>query len=381
MAGYTKYLFGLQDTMTSGLTFDSVDKVLVTYNNNTITLPVKTDSVTGDQWYSLSTTTNTNESTTLNFVFNKFIQYAGYGPVTVTVYYKAHLNEKAYVGASSNNINSVQAVYSNSPVWIPEGDNWNPDDPFHNQPVTTTTKKDAYVYTTSLKLQKRATGGVTPLSGAQFKIEGGSTYNAMFYVEEFVASGTEGSATRVDNKTYYKLTGDKGYTETAPTETTASSYALGEGKTYKNPDTYYLIQKVQTNSGEPANITCTTGPDGNIEINGLGAGEYTITEVSAPAGYSKLVNPIQVKIEFGEPESAGEGCTWTYSKCTDGTKRGDKPNYQGCANPITIINEAGSSLPSTGGIGTTIFYVVGSILVLGACIALITRRRMSKSSK
>jgi LPXTG-motif cell wall-anchored protein len=116
----------------------------------------------------------------------------------------------------------------------------------------------------------------------------------------------------------------------------------------------------------------------------LGAGEYTITEVSAPAGYSKLTKPIQVKIVFGEPDPAefSKGCTWTYYKCTDGTKLADgKPNYQSCTNPITVINEAGSALPSTGGIGTTIFYVVGSVLVLGACIALITRRRMNKATK
>lgn len=44
---------------------------------------------------------------------------------------------------------------------------------------------------------------------------------------------------------------------------------------------------------------------------------------------------------------------------------------------VTIANNKGSNLPSTGGMGTTIFYVVGSILVLGAAILLITKKRMS----
>ena len=46
-----------------------------------------------------------------------------------------------------------------------------------------------------------------------------------------------------------------------------------------------------------------------------------------------------------------------------------------------IKNKAGSTLPSTGGIGTTIFYVVGSVLVIGAAVVLITRKRMGKSDK
>lgn len=42
-----------------------------------------------------------------------------------------------------------------------------------------------------------------------------------------------------------------------------------------------------------------------------------------------------------------------------------------------VVNKSGSTLPTTGGMGTTIFYVVGSILVLGAAILLITKKRMS----
>ena len=44
-----------------------------------------------------------------------------------------------------------------------------------------------------------------------------------------------------------------------------------------------------------------------------------------------------------------------------------------------VINQSGSLLPSTGGIGTTIFYVLGGILVVGACVLLVVRKRMSKA--
>ncbi len=45
--------------------------------------------------------------------------------------------------------------------------------------------------------------------------------------------------------------------------------------------------------------------------------------------------------------------------------------------PTTVENESGAELPSTGGIGTTMFYVIGAILVIGAGVVLVTRRRMS----
>lgn len=48
---------------------------------------------------------------------------------------------------------------------------------------------------------------------------------------------------------------------------------------------------------------------------------------------------------------------------------------------VTIVNETGSTLPSTGGIGTTIFYVVGSLLIIGAGIVLVARKRMDKVSR
>ena len=44
-----------------------------------------------------------------------------------------------------------------------------------------------------------------------------------------------------------------------------------------------------------------------------------------------------------------------------------------------VVNKSGSTLPETGGIGTTIFYVLGSLLVVGAGVVLITRKRMGKS--
>ena len=96
----------------------------------------------------------------------------------------------------------------------------------------------------------------------------------------------------------------------------------------------------------------TSGTDGTVPaFTGLGPASYVLIEKVVPSGYNKAADqtfPIS-------------GADYTAA------------NLEQTAN---VTNQAGSVLPSTGGIGTTIFYIVGGILVIGAGIVLITRRRM-----
>ena len=85
-------------------------------------------------------------------------------------------------------------------------------------------------------------------------------------------------------------------------------------------------------------------------VRGLAPGTYYLEEVAVPGGYNKL--------------SAREPVTVT----ADAT----------AAVEITVVNNPGTELPSTGGIGTTIFYVVGGLLIVAAGVLLITRKRMSR---
>lgn len=119
---------------------------------------------------------------------------------------------------------------------------------------------------------------------------------------------------------------------------------------------------------EAVTIKATTDANGKIVFSGLAAGEYVIKEIKAPDGYNILSDDITVTISWKAPENDTDDCTWTYSenlKLTDGVAT------------ITVENGSGTELPSTGGIGTTIFYVVGGLLVVGAAIVLITRRRLA----
>ena len=112
----------------------------------------------------------------------------------------------------------------------------------------------------------------------------------------------------------------------------------------------------------------------------MGAGEYTITELLAPDGYNKLENPIAFTITYTAPEvepaEGTETCTWDTS--VSGVD-GSNVTFDSSTGlfKITVENNSGTTLPSTGGIGTTIFYIIGAILVIGAGVVLVTRRRMS----
>lgn len=114
-------------------------------------------------------------------------------------------------------------------------------------------------------------------------------------------------------------------------------------------------------------ITSTStkvGDKAYVYFDGLGAGTYYAKETSAPSGYVTLTDPI----------------SFTLSK---DTAKADNPatasvtetNY--LVNTTSVENTQGTELPSTGGIGTTIFYLLGALLVVGCGIVLIARRRMT----
>ena len=110
---------------------------------------------------------------------------------------------------------------------------------------------------------------------------------------------------------------------------------------------------------------------------GLSEGDYKLSETTTPAGYN-TIKDIEFTITCTEPTevtSATDVAAWESSKPTeiilqdDGTFKGE------------IENKTGSLLPETGGIGTTIFYVVGLALMLGAAILLITKKRMTAKAE
>lgn len=108
-----------------------------------------------------------------------------------------------------------------------------------------------------------------------------------------------------------------------------------------------------------ASTILTTNTQGKIEIDSLDADTYYLREIEAPAGYNGLGQDVEVKITGAT--KAEDSATLTYTTVV-----------------AEINNQSGTELPSTGGMGTTVFYILGSVLVLGAAVVLVTRRRMKE---
>lgn len=107
-----------------------------------------------------------------------------------------------------------------------------------------------------------------------------------------------------------------------------------------------------TTDAAAAGVTMTSNSDSALVLNGLDAGTYYLEETKAPDGYNKLTDPVTVTItEDGK-----------VNETTNGT--------------VYVSNNAGATLPSTGGMGTTLFYVIGGGLMVAAVVLLVTKKRM-----
>ena len=152
------------------------------------------------------------------------------------------------------------------------------------------------------------------------------------------------------------------YTMNGETETALADakFTLSKNSDGSNPialvsegNNVYRVAK----TGETGTVTeITTDATGKFTIKGLDADTYYLTETAAPAGYNKLAGPVTIVI--------GE----------NGVVNGTTEAPQG-VDEVKILNQSGTELPSTGGIGTTIFYVIGGVLVIGAAAMLIAKRK------
>ena len=101
----------------------------------------------------------------------------------------------------------------------------------------------------------------------------------------------------------------------------------------------------------------TTDSTGSFTIEGLDSGTYYLTEITAPAGYNRLPGPVTIVI-------GTDGKTYVNQIVMDAVK---------------VQNQSATELPSTGGTGTTVFYILGSLLVMGAGVLLVTKKRMNSA--
>lgn len=152
------------------------------------------------------------------------------------------------------------------------------------------------------------------------------------------------------------------YTGTEKTALAGAKFRLYTDEQCKDEN----IVKVKTNgtdyivgdSDENENVMTSPATTGKFNINGLKAGTYYLKEIEAPKGYNKLANAIKVEIT------------------NDGKVQVEKPEGLTTVDKVEVENKSGTVLPSTGGAGTTMIYLIGAVLVLGSGVVLVTKRRV-----
>lgn len=152
------------------------------------------------------------------------------------------------------------------------------------------------------------------------------------------------------------------YTKTTDNPLANATFSLYNAETAGMP--YKLVQKTGTTdyrlamTGQSGITEITTNDKGKFSIQGLKPGDYWLEETAAPKGYNKLTKRIKVHIN-----EAGNYVI----------------NDENTGSPISQVeveNKSGTVLPSTGGAGTTMIYLVGAVLVLGSGVVLATKRRV-----
>jgi LPXTG-motif cell wall-anchored protein len=284
--------------------------------------------------------------------------YTFTGAVTkIIVTYTAVLNENAVVVDDGTNENTVKLVYSNDPNNSGDGTTNPPDVPTDEPepPAHTgeTVEDKVVTKTTEITIHKKDGTTKEALTGAEFTLTGDSVKIVLVTGTVFVKD---------ENGTYYQLK-DGTFTTEAPEDDTdlAANYVDATKYTKK------VTTTVQGENQDITNVTAEVDASGNLTFTGLGVGVYTLTETKTPAGYN-TVDPITFEIKYNPATGVFTNTNTNVTVNTDGTME------------LDVENMKGGTLPSTGGIGTTIFYVVGSVLVLCAIVLLITKRRMKNEN-
>lgn len=364
MTGYTKYFFIVNDTLSKGLTYNG--DMAVTYGTGTGTaLTLDDDGLTGphtgDFYIEESAYSNTT-GTTIKVVFKdfytKFKSVDAGTPITLT--YTATLNNNAVIGVGTDtagNPNTASLTYSNNPnVTQTPKDEGTPDEPGTGTPTGKTPDDTVKTFTTSILINKvDAANNATTLDGVSFRLTG-SGLKAVVNESGLYVKNSEA------NPAYYLLTNGT-YTNVAPgadnTNYPASVYASNDK---------YAFTATANISGSPVKVDTygVTADGGKLTFKGLGKGNYTLTEVATIDKYNLLLSPVTFSIDYSLDEVTGS-CTWSYSPGVSFTDN----------NKLTIENSKGSILPSTGGMGTKLFFIVGTVLAIGSGIYLVTKKRMS----
>ena len=281
---------------------------------------------------------------------------------TILVVYSATVNEKVKTAGPMKN--TAEYNFNELPT-PPEGPEEKFIDPDPDKP-----KRETESYSTELKVCKVDEDG-DPLSGAKFSISGdsykASIISEYIFAEVGTATGThymlkDGTYTTDDPILEDYVDSDDGVTVKATKDLYDSldkKYALIETIT-KDTDVSKFVAEAWVDDG------------GILTFTGLGEGDYLITELVAPNGYNILPNPILVSIVF---DTETKEFTASYIEQGFIGKASQAAVSNGTIS-FNVVNKAGVELPATGGMGTTLLIVLGSVLFLATGIVLVAKKRL-----
>lgn len=279
-------------------------------SNEDVTIKVNDETVLDKNYYTVTVDeVNTNKFTVTVDVLNAIKDGKMVAGDTLYTYYTGILNENAKVYNDGKQDNKAYLEYSNNP---------------HNNTTTNKTpEKVVYDWTFKMEVNKIDGESNAPLSDAKFVLSKNGSRSLGTIGDDGTPSNTKDLISLIENS-------DGSYT-VAP-------------------------------AGHTGTYVMTAG---NITIKGLDdATEYYLYETKAPAGYNRLTDAVKFKITADYDET-GKNCTSVTTKVNE-----DAPQ---AGLSITVKNNKGAALPSTGGIGTTLFYVIGGGLMAVAAVLLVTK--------
>ena len=331
MSAYDTYEYIFNDTLSDGLTLqeDTIKVYIAVDKNDEVGdyIPLKK----GDD-YTLTTTNTENGGGSFSIAFDnlKTAPYIADGTRNyVIVTYDATLNANAEIGLDGNP-NSVDLQFSNDP----NGDG-----------LGRTTEDTVIVFTYELDGTKvDGENEDTKLEGTEFVLFNGG-HTRVAHIENGKLVGWVALPGGYDSDTYQQIP-------------------------YETWETF----------NRTTNVIMTSAAEGVFGVSGLDDGTYHLMEIKAPNGYNLLEDDVQLVIAA----TTVNGQNWNGTAAdalTALTITVDQGNAEGGnlgtgAVNVTVKNNQGATLPETGGMGTTLFYIIGGLLVVGAGILLVVRIRM-----
>ncbi|RYQ23334.1 Gram-positive pilin backbone subunit 2, Cna-B-like domain-containing protein [Bifidobacterium pseudolongum subsp. globosum] len=348
---FKQYKFEFKDTMSAGLTFVQAGDTVAAGD---VTVKIDGTAITSGYTVTLAdvptgTAAPYTGGKVLTVSFADLLAAAKAANIkldggdVVTVEYKATLNESAVIG-SAGNPNKVDLTFANDPHYSGAG---------ANEPTGTTPEDEVIVFTYEVNADK-VTSDNKPLEGASFALLKWFEADKVWKVYQH-AKAADGTNPAV----------------------AAGWVALPSGVTIANKAAIATLS--QTDAAKIPG-TAAENKEGKWTVNfpRIDDGDYAIVETVVPAGYNYAA-PTQFTITGNLVTTQPTGGAITGTWGAPATGNNDVTVSSGGTISTSIVNNAGNRLPSTGGMGTTILYVAGAVIVLiaGIGLAVTLRRRQA----